>query len=47
MGEDALKECASSNAFNAIMKTNSSSERTCEGIITNPPERAGDIDYLY
>jgi hypothetical protein len=38
IGEDAVSKCACSDAFNAIVKTNGSSERTIEGKITNPPE---------
>jgi hypothetical protein len=36
--EDAASECAASNAFNTIVKTNWSSKRAKEGIIVNPPE---------
>jgi hypothetical protein len=43
IGEDAGGECASSNAVNAIVKTNRSSKRAIKGLITNPPERAGDV----
>jgi hypothetical protein len=38
VGEDAVSECPLSNAFNAVMETNGSSERTCEGKTLNPPE---------
>jgi hypothetical protein len=38
VGEDAAIECSSSNTFNAIVETNRTSKRACEGSITNPPE---------
>jgi hypothetical protein len=38
IGEYAERECVHSNAFNAIVETNRSSERVIEGIATNPPE---------
>ena len=38
VGEDAVSECPSSNAFDAIVKTNRSSERITKCTIVNPPE---------
>ena len=42
-----MQKCASSNAFNAIMETNWSSERACECPIVNPPECVWDVDLCY
>ena len=41
IGEDAPRECALSNDFNAIVETNMSSKRAIEGIITNHPKWVG------
>jgi hypothetical protein len=41
VGEDAVRKCASTNTFNAIVETNGTSERVNEGIITNPSGEAG------
>jgi hypothetical protein len=38
VGEDAATECAISNAFNAIVKTNRTLKRAFEGKTDNPPE---------
>jgi hypothetical protein len=38
VGEDAASKCAFSNAFNAIVETNRSSERVIEYMITNPSD---------
>jgi hypothetical protein len=44
--EDAPRKCECSNAFNAIVKTNRTSNRAREGIITNPLERVRNVYLL-
>jgi hypothetical protein len=44
IGEDTSTKCVFSNAFNAIVETNRCLERRYEGIITNSPQRVGDVD---
>jgi len=38
VGEYAESKCALSNAFNAIVKTNRTSERAIEGSVADHPE---------
>jgi hypothetical protein len=35
------------SAFNAIVVTNRTSKRSCEGPITNIPQWGGDVDFRY
>ena len=46
IGEDTVSECAFSNTFYAIVKTNGTLKRGNKGFITNPPGEVAEVGIL-